>query len=53
VSGRAARQEAQVAAVGWRLWLRRLHDPAVLGLALRRTYDALRWRVRGSAGAMP
>jgi glycosyltransferase involved in cell wall biosynthesis len=44
VSSAAARQEAEVAAVRWRLWLRRPHDAAVLGSALRGTLDA--WRLR-------
>jgi glycosyltransferase involved in cell wall biosynthesis len=50
VSSAAARQEAEVAAVRWRLWMRRPYDVAVLGSALRGTLDALRWR-RRSAGA--
>jgi teichuronic acid biosynthesis glycosyltransferase TuaG len=52
VSGAAARQEAQVAAVRWRLWLRRPYDPAVLGSALRGTADAVRWRSRARREAM-
>ncbi len=44
VSAAASRQEAEVAAVRWRLWLRRPHDLAVLGSALRGTLDA--WRMR-------
>ncbi len=44
VSTAAARQEAEVAAVRWRLWLRRPYDVAVLGSALRGTLDA--WRLR-------
>jgi glycosyltransferase involved in cell wall biosynthesis len=44
VSSDAARQEAEVAAVRWRLWMRRPHDMAVLGSALRGTVDALRLR---------
>jgi glycosyltransferase involved in cell wall biosynthesis len=54
VSSAVARQEAQVAAVRWRLWLRRPHDAAVLGSAFRGTADALRWwgraRIRSDAG---
>lgn len=52
VSRGAARQEAEVAAVRWRLWLRRPRDVAVLGSAVRGTIDAARWRIRGSAGAV-
>jgi glycosyltransferase involved in cell wall biosynthesis len=44
VSAATARQEAEVAAVRWRLWMRRPLDAAVLGSALRGTVDALRWR---------
>ena len=44
VSAAAARQEAEVAAVRWRLWMRRPYDVAVLGSALRGTLDA--WRLR-------
>jgi glycosyltransferase involved in cell wall biosynthesis len=44
VSSAAARQEAEVAAVRWRLWMRRPHDMAVLGSALRGTADAVRMR---------
>jgi glycosyltransferase involved in cell wall biosynthesis len=45
VSSGAARQEAEVAAVRWRLWMRRPLDVAVLGSALRGTVDALRLRL--------
>jgi hypothetical protein len=44
VSSAAPRQEAEVAAVRWRLWLRRPYDFAVLGSALRGTLAA--WRLR-------
>jgi teichuronic acid biosynthesis glycosyltransferase TuaG len=44
VSTAVARQEAEVAAVRWRLWLRRPYDFAVLGSALRGTLDA--WKLR-------
>lgn len=50
VSRSVARQEAEVAAVRWRLWLRRPQDVALLRSALRGTLDAVRWRIRGSAG---
>ena len=46
ISRAAARQEAAVAAIRWRLWLRRLNDPAVFGSALRGTSDAARTRLR-------
>jgi glycosyltransferase involved in cell wall biosynthesis len=44
VSAATARQEAEVAAVRWRLWMRRPLDAAVLGSAVRGTVDALRLR---------
>jgi teichuronic acid biosynthesis glycosyltransferase TuaG len=47
VSSAAARQEAEVAAVRWRLWLRRPADPAVLRSALHATVMAARYRLRG------
>ena len=47
VSSAVARQEAEVAAVRWRLWTRRPYDLAVLGSALRGTLDAWRRRRRG------
>jgi glycosyltransferase involved in cell wall biosynthesis len=53
VSAAAARQEAEVAAVRWSLWMRRPYDPAVLMSALRGTSDAARIRLRGSRGASP
>jgi glycosyltransferase involved in cell wall biosynthesis len=54
VSSAVARQEAEVAAVRWRLWLRRPHDVSVLGSALRGTFHAARWRLRpASASARP
>jgi teichuronic acid biosynthesis glycosyltransferase TuaG len=46
VSSAAARQEAEVAAVRWRLWMRRPYDLAVAGSALRGTLDAWKWRRR-------
>jgi glycosyltransferase involved in cell wall biosynthesis len=46
VSTAAARQEAEVAAVRWRLWMRRPYDLAVAGSALRGTVDAWKWRRR-------
>ena len=42
VSSAAARQEAEVAAVRWRLWLRRPADPAVLRASLHATVTAAR-----------
>jgi teichuronic acid biosynthesis glycosyltransferase TuaG len=51
VSRAVARQEAEVAAIRWRLWLRRPHDVAVLAAAMRGTADAVRWWRRGSAAA--
>ena len=50
VSRAVVRQETEVAAVRWQLWLRRPHDPAVLASALRATADAVRWRIKPSAG---
>jgi glycosyltransferase involved in cell wall biosynthesis len=50
MSSAVARQEASVAAVRWRLWLRRPHDVALLRSALRGTLDAVRSRIRGSVG---
>ena len=44
VSSAVPRQEAEVAAVRWRLWTHRPYDPAVLGSALRGSLDA--WRRR-------
>ena len=44
VSSAVPRQEAEVAAVRWRLWMRRPYDLAVLRSALRGTLDA--WRRR-------
>jgi teichuronic acid biosynthesis glycosyltransferase TuaG len=44
VSSAASRQEAEVAAVRWRLWMHRPYDLAVLRSALRGTLDA--WRRR-------
>ena len=44
VSSAVSRQEAEVAAVRWRLWMRRPYDLAVLRSALRGTLDA--WRRR-------
>ena len=48
VSAAVTRQEAEVAAVRWRLWMRRPYDPAVLLSALRGTSDAARSRLRQS-----
>jgi glycosyltransferase involved in cell wall biosynthesis len=55
VSAAVARQEAEVAAVRWRLWMRRPYDPAVLLSAVRGTSDAARSRFRRSSsrGASP
>jgi glycosyltransferase involved in cell wall biosynthesis len=39
-------QERGVAAVRWRLWLRRPLDRAVLGSAVRASVDAVRWQAR-------
>lgn len=47
VSSAPGRQEAEVAAVRWRLWMRRPYDLAVAGSALRGTIDAWKWRRRG------
>jgi glycosyltransferase involved in cell wall biosynthesis len=47
LSGAAARQEAEVAAVRWRLWLRRPADPAVLRASVHATVMAARHRLRG------
>ena len=47
VSSAAARQEAEVAAVRWRLWLRRPADPAVPRAPLHATVTAARYRLRG------
>jgi teichuronic acid biosynthesis glycosyltransferase TuaG len=46
VSRAVFRQEAGVAAVRWRLWLRRPYDAGVLRAAFRGTIDAARWSVR-------
>lgn len=48
ISAGAARQEAEVAAVRWRLWLRRPTDSAVLRASLRATADAARHRLRAA-----
>ena len=47
LSSAAARREAEVAAVRWRLWLRRPADPAVLRASLHATAMAARHRLRG------
>jgi glycosyltransferase involved in cell wall biosynthesis len=47
LSGAAARREAEVAAVRWRLWLRRPAYPAVLRASLHATAMAARHRLRG------
>jgi glycosyltransferase involved in cell wall biosynthesis len=47
LSGAAARREAEVAAVRWRLWLRRPADPAVLRASLHATVMAARHRLGG------
>jgi glycosyltransferase involved in cell wall biosynthesis len=44
VSAAVARQGAEVAAIRWRLWMRRPYDPAVLLSAIRGTSDAARLR---------
>jgi teichuronic acid biosynthesis glycosyltransferase TuaG len=49
VSRAVARQEAEVAAVRWRLWLRRPADPAVLRAALQATAAAARHKLRGAS----
>jgi teichuronic acid biosynthesis glycosyltransferase TuaG len=50
VSRAIARQEAEAAAVRWRLWLRRPVDLTVLGASLRATADAARWSARTRFG---
>jgi glycosyltransferase involved in cell wall biosynthesis len=47
LSGAAARREAEVAAVRWRLWLRRPADPVVLRASLHATVMAARHRLGG------
>jgi glycosyltransferase involved in cell wall biosynthesis len=47
LSSAAARREAEVAAVRWRLWLRRPADPAVLRASLHATVMAARYRLGG------
>jgi teichuronic acid biosynthesis glycosyltransferase TuaG len=48
LSGSAPRQEARVAAVRWRHWLKRPADPEALGSAARGSADAAAWALRAA-----